>query len=305
MVSWTQLVHEFFEHQGGDWADKTAQWYAARLKVFIAFAESSGLAAGQLTAADLNRFNGYLRRAGLAFGTRQGTRTALKAFVRWRCRRFRLANPFDDPDYKRPRKERRVREMISLNHAQRMIRAAEKSNSLMGQRDAAIMRLLLTAGLRREEIIRLELGYLDLDSRELKVVGKFGHQRLVSLRVTTPTALKRWLAKRPETEGKSLFVTLYGRNPYRRLWPNAINDLLIRWRDAAGLPKISVSPHKWRRRFATELAKGQNPFALQLLLGHSDITTTNDYVISQPDTLRDLIDQYGPDVDDEPEEEGD
>lgn len=301
---WNELVIEFIDRRGGDWNEKTLRWYRRRLNVFVAWAETQALAPEQLDAAELLRFRGHMKRLNFKWTTRRGTLTALKTLVRWLYRHKRLShNPFDDPDYRPLPRERQVKPMISLSHAQRMIRAAEKDGSTAGSRDAAIMRLLLTAGLRRAEVARLAMKDINFEARAMVVAGKFGHQRAAPLRVTTHEALKRWLAVRPQTADPALFVSLVAdkRGLYHGLAANAINNLLIRWRDAAGLPPISVSSHKWRRRFATELAKAGNPFALQDLMGHSDISTTNEYVINDADTLRGLIDEYGPDIDDPPD----
>lgn len=301
MTTWHDLIQQFADHQGGDWDEKTLNWYLARLKVFVTFSEAHDVTPANLTAADLNRFNGYMKRQELKYSTRTGTLTALKALLRWLYRHKHLAfNPFDDPDYKLPRKERQVREAVSLSHAQRMIREAEKDKSLIGIRDAAIMRLLLTTGLRREEVTDLRWNSIDLDTGELKIIGKFDHQRPAYLRITTLNAVKRWLAVRPVTKDPALFISLQANKSagkiYGQLRPSALNEVLAKWRDRAGLPGVSVSPHKWRRRFATEMAKGKNPFGLQFLMGHSDIATTNGYVINEPTTLRQLLDEFGPDV---------
>ena len=80
--------------------------------------------------------------------------------------------------------------------------------------------------------------------------------------------------------------------------PGSVNYLLDKWRNRAGLTAVSVSPHKWRHRFATEMAKSKGPFRLQLLMGHEDIETTNGYVESQPDILRELVMRYAPDIPD-------
>ena len=179
-----------------------------------------------------------------------------------------------------------------------MIEAAEADGSVIALRDAAIMRLLLTTGMRGEEITMLKLDSIDFETGEILIEGKFDNQRPGFLRPTTLAAVNLWLEKRPHTFDRALFVGLHPsrRGIHHELRPNAVNEILLKWRDQTGLPKVSVSPHKWRHRFATELARGQNPFALQDLLGHADIATSAAYVHSSLEVRRCLMMSYGPDV---------
>jgi len=211
-------------------------------------------------------------------------------------------NPFNDRDsgLKRPRKTKKVVHDIPLGYIRRMIEAAEAEDTVMNRRDVAIMRLLATTGMRREEVIRLSLKELDLERGEVRVIrGKGDNERLGFLKAETVKALQRWLEMRPKTDSQAVFISLQANKKglHRELNPDAINDVVKKWQDQAGLPEISMSPHKWRHTFATELAKAKNPFGLQALLGHSDIKTTSIYVHCDREVLYQMVREFGPEID--------
>lgn len=303
-AKWMKLVRRFIHETRARSDVKTEEWYRARLKWFVRFAAERKLKPGNVATWDLDRFFTHLIEEGLKFKTRKGTLTAAKAFFGWlyrdkeRRRKFKLKkDPFGD--FKPLKEETDDVEPIPLPYAYQMIRAAEADKSLAGIRDAAIMRLLLTTGARREEVAMLKLENVNLVTNQIKLVGKYNKARPSFLKPTTREALERWLDHRPKTTDEALFVTLQkgGRQePFCEMRPGAINHLLMKWRNRAGLPPVSVSPHKWRHLFATEMARGQDPFRLQLLMGHEDISTTSDYVHNQPEILRELVMKYAPDV---------
>jgi len=293
---WIKLMDGFVDSKQARKDQKTVDWYTARLRHWLDFASAHRIRPERVEVEHLDRFAGHLKKSGFAYSTRQGTLTALKAFFKFlRRKRVIKVNPFDE--FVPLPVEREVTEPIPLDTAYRMIRAAEAAGTPYGVRDAAIMRLLLTTGARREEVAGLELGEVDLDHGQALLSGKFDHRRRLPLRPTTISAIRLWLDYRPPTTATALFVSLHPSRAgiYQTLRPSAVNELLNRWRDAAGLPRISVSSHKWRHRFASEMKRAGDPFSLQLLLGHADISTTQRYVHSSPEELRELVLRFGPD----------
>lgn len=294
MDDWTTLHDQFILSKRARADSKTVDWYEARLRHWLAFAAEIELRPKKIRTEHLDQFAGRLKALGLAYSTREGTLTALKGFLRW-CRKRKAMKRDPFADFEPLRKERSVVQPISTRYALTMIHEAETSPGLRAIRDAAIMRLLLTTGARREEIVNLRLPAIDLVGDEITLHGKFDHQRRAFLIPTARSALQRWLDHRPdELDHDFVFVATRARDGYRPLRPDAVNQTLTHWRDQAGLPAISVSPHKWRHRFATDLAKGRNPFGLQLLLGHADIAVSSVYVQSHPDDLRALVLRYAP-----------
>jgi site-specific recombinase XerD len=302
-MNWLELFEDFVADQP-DWDIKTRNYYKARLKPFGEFlAERAVTGPKEIQVRHVNRYLARMRDAGYSWSTRNGTFTAIQAWFGW-LKQLRMIryNPFawKDSGLKRPRKTKRVRVTLPLCYIRRMIKAAEVEDTPMNRRDAAIMRLLITTGMRREEVVRLRLDNLDLAISEIRVIqGKGGHEREGFLPEETVFALDRWLAVRPKTFDRAVFVSLQANKKgiFRRLRPDAINDIVIKWRDQAGLPQMSVSPHKWRHTFASEVAKSDNIFALQQLLGHSDISTTRIYTEIPKEELRRVVRDFGPKID--------
>ncbi len=299
MTKWERLAGEFVNAKQARLERETVEWYQTRLAIFVEHIAARQKKPKRVTVDDLNVFFGHLKTQNYKYNTRKGFQIVTKSFFKWlRKRRVIKHNPFDE--FEPLPRERDVIEPLPLEWVYRMIRAAEADPSPYGIRDAAIMRLLLTTGARREEVVWLPLAELRLDEQQVFFTGKFGHRRMVPLKSTTSTAVRRWLGCRPATTSSYVFVSLHPNKKglYTDLRPDALNDVVIKWRDEAGLPKVSVSPHKWRHRFASEMKKARDPFALQMLLGHADISTTQRYAHSSPEELVALLVKYGPDMPD-------
>lgn len=296
-TKWKKLTHGFIQSKAARRQPETVEWYEDRLNHWLAFVGERKLKPKKVTVIHLDGFFAQMKAAGYKYNTRQGTATALGAFFRWLHKFGHIKrNPFDD--FEPLDKERDVKEPIPLSFAQAMIRSAEAHNSIYGIRDAAIMRLLLTTGARREEVVVLPLADLDMTGSQVILTGKFNHRRQGYLKASARTALEYWLEYRPRTLDKAVFVSLHPsrKGIYHQMEPEAINDLLIKWRDIAGLPQVSVSSHKWRRRFATDVARAKNPFGLQYLLGHTDLSITSGYVFNSSIELRELVERFAPDT---------
>ncbi|MDJ0752758.1 MAG: tyrosine-type recombinase/integrase [Ardenticatenaceae bacterium] len=144
----------------------------------------------------------------------------------------------------------------------------------LGVRDAAIITLLYGCGLRRAELVALDLAHYSKEESELMVRGKGNKQRLVPLGHAEP-ALTGWLAVRG-LEAGPLFWGLGNRNKRRRLTDQAIYNMLKKRAKAAGVPPLS--PHDFRRTFVGDLLDaGADLATVQKMAGHADPATTSRY----------------------------
>jgi len=146
-----------------------------------------------------------------------------------------------------------------------------------GHRDAALVALLYSGGLRRSEAVGLDLEDYDQDSGELRVRGKGNKERLLHVRNGAAEALSDWLAVRGEAEGP-LFcpVRKDGTVELRHMTSQAVYALLRRLAKAAGVKPFS--PHDLRRSFVSELLdRGADIATVQKLAGHANIQTTARY----------------------------
>jgi site-specific recombinase XerD len=156
------------------------------------------------------------------------------------------------------------------------------TSSETGMRDLAIIDLLLASGLRVSELSKLNREDIDSDTREFTVRGKGNKDRLVFVTKNCMNTISNYLSARSDNL-QPLFIQ-YSRfseasrdGDYRRLTPRSIQRLLAKYGKHAGI-KTNVSPHKLRHTYATRLlTNGADIRSVQMLLGHSDISTTQIY----------------------------
>ena len=300
MQFWHDLLLQFLDAHTHQWTSTTRAWYRRRLEPFMVLAGELELGEpADLTLAHIRRFLGQ-QQPLIATSTMNGVHTALGLFFRWLKAEGRIATDiFAEARLKRPRKPKRVPRDLPLSYIERMIAAAEQEASSLALRDLAIMRLLISTGMRRIEMVRLRIIDFDLVEKLAVVRGKRDDERLVFPDDEAVRAVKRWLVVRPETLDPALFVTLapaVGTPVGSGLRADHLNDRLRVWADRAGIPAtISVSPHKWRHTFATHYAiNGGEAFSLAQLLGHSDVQTTQIYVSGVRSVLREKANKYRP-----------
>jgi site-specific recombinase XerD len=157
------------------------------------------------------------------------------------------------------------------------------------QRDRAMFELTYSCGLRCEEVVNLDRDDVDFDSEELRVTGKGSKTRIVPVGEPAQRALERYLAAgRPalvnpaESDDPALFLSKRG----RRLSPSDVRRRLRVWLRNAGL-STAASPHSLRHSFATHLLEGGVDLrAIQELLGHSSVSTTQIYTRVESARLR-------------------
>jgi integrase/recombinase XerD len=299
-MQWHDLLTEFLDAHTHQWTSTTRAWYRRQLDPFMVLAGELALAGpASLTLAHIRRFLGQ-QQPLVASSTLNGVHTAMGMFFRWLKSEGQIPTDiFAEARLKRPRRPKRIPRDLPLSYIERMIAAAEAEASSLALRDLAIMRLLISTGMRRIEVARLKLIDFDLVEKIAIVRGKRDDERLVFPDDEAVRAAQRWLVVRPETLDPAMFVALAPaiNTPVgSALRADHLNDRLCVWRDRAGIPAtISVSPHKWRHTFATHyVINGGEAFSLAQLLGHSDVQTTQIYVSGVRSVLREKAAQYRP-----------
>jgi integrase/recombinase XerC len=151
-----------------------------------------------------------------------------------------------------------------------------RGDDSLGIRDQAIMELLYSSGLRLAELLGLDLLDLDLADRTVRVTGKGNKTRIVPVGRQAVAALRRWLAERATIAGTGELAVFVGVNG-GRLGPRIVQRRIARWARLQGLPE-HVHPHMFRHSFASHLLESsQDLRAVQELLGHANISTTQVY----------------------------
>jgi integrase/recombinase XerD len=229
-----------------------------------------------VTAETLTRWLGALTARGLAVASLARKLSAVRMFFRHLVRERRR---LDDPTelLGGPRLVRRAPEALSARDVVRVIEAPPATDAY-GVRDRAILELAYSSGLRASELSSLTLQQVDLENGFVRVVGKGSKQRIVPLGESARLAIEAYLvSSRPKLvkarTGSGLFLSDRGRPINRRtIW------YLVRKAAArAGLAK-PVKTHQLRHSFATHLLGGGADLrAIQEMLGHASITTTQIY----------------------------
>ena len=164
-----------------------------------------------------------------------------------------------------------------------------------GQRNKAIIEVLFSCGLRVSELVNLKLSNLYIEERYVRVLGKGSKERLVPISDKAVTELKYWFMDRQGLKikpGEEDYVFLNRRGAH--LTRTMILIMIKRQAEEAGIKKI-ISPHTLRHSFATALLEGGADLrAIQVLLGHESIGTTEIYTHIDMTTLREEILNHHP-----------
>ena len=177
------------------------------------------------------------------------------------------------------------------------ILAAPDRETIWGKRDLAILFCLGLTGMRRQELINLDIDGIDLQSRTVKVFGKGAKERLIPLNDLVESALIEWLDVRPidSRDQSAVFINQINGG---RLTGRAIWDIVSKYLLKAGIPKDKISPHKLRHTFATLLhMKNVELVEIQKLLGHATIASTQIYTHTNMNQLRTAVNKLNDVID--------
>lgn len=201
-----------------------------------------------------------------------------------------------------PRAPKRLPRPLAVDDCQVLMAPSagdgETENGIAALRDHALAELLYGAGLRVGELVALDVRDVDLAQREVRVLGKGGKERVVPLPAAATRALAAWLERRrrPGVRAEPLFVALRSRRGEapRRLDARDVRRRLARRARAAGLAD-RVHPHRLRHSYATHLLDmGADLRAIQELLGHASLSTTQKYTAVSAERLVAVYDRAHP-----------
>lgn len=243
---------------------------------------------------ELQRFLGERGlRQGIAARSIARQLSALKRYYRWLNRQG--LRP-DDPTLaiEPPRLPRPLPKSLSEADVEALLAAPDVDTDL-GLRDRAMLELLYACGLRVSELVGLSLHAVSLDMGVVKVMGKGAKERLVPMGEVAQDWVERYVRQaRPRLLGRqpcdTLFVTRRGRGMTRQMFWHLIKGHALR---AGVSPRLS--PHTLRHAFATHLLNhGADLRAVQMLLGHADISTTQIYTHVARERLKQLHARHHP-----------
>ena len=282
-----QLLKEFLAHLrlNRNASEHTVRAYESDITQYLIFLGKlhdrwvSELTPADLTADSARAHVAELGRIGEARTSVARKISALRTFTRYLRREGHLE---DDPTavVVSPKRQQSLPVHLTEQEMERLLAQPDASQPL-GRRDRAILELFYASGLRLSELESLDVDSIDLRGRMLRVMGKGRKERMLPFNGAAERALRAWLkdraalmaSARPNTRAEPLFVNFRG----TRLTGRSIDRLLRRYvRQFSTLS--GVSPHALRHSFATHLLqRGADLRAIQVLLGHSRISTTQRY----------------------------
>ena len=268
-----RLIHEYLgalRHQRR-LSPATLSNYGRALDVLVELSGKKPLQA--LEAAEVRRYVAVLHSKGLSPRSLALALSAWRGYFRWLARHRGLqSNPV--LGIRAPKAPRPLPKALSVESAQRLLDSHDHKEPLLSQ-DLAMFELLYSSGLRVGELVALDLGD-DPAQGEVTVTGKGAKTRTVPVGEKARVALKVWLEIRSQVavpEEKALFVGARG----RRISPSRVWHRLAAWAKRRGLAE-HVHPHMLRHSFASHmLQSSQDLRAVQELLGHASISTTQVY----------------------------
>jgi len=255
----------------------TLESYGRDLRFFAAWLETHGRG---LLLADRSDLLNYLNhRSSIGVASRSVARglSAIRSFYKYLLRENRIV---EDPTLRidNPKLGRKLPDTLSESEVDALL-AAPNTASAVGYRDRTMLELLYATGLRVTELVTLEVNDLNLRQGVLRVMGKGGKERLVPMGDEAMAWVEGFvrdhrssLMRRSESE-----AVLFPSNRGREMTRQAFWYLIKRHAAEAGI-RHSLSPHSLRHAFATHLVNhGADLRVVQLLLGHSDLSTTQIY----------------------------
>ena len=274
-------------------SEHTLVAYEADLRKLEAFAGERGKPLLELQQAEIAEFVGRLREQGLQPRSQARHVHSARGFYRFALREGLVER---DPmeNLRPPKASRGLPRCLTPAQVEELL-AAPDVQKPVGLRDRAILETMYATGLRASELIGLRAVCLDMELGLVRVLGKGKKERLVPLGREARRWLRRYAAEaRPRLAKGRPSPALFLSNRGRALSPMGLWGLVRRHAVKAGVARL-LTPHVLRHSFASHLLeRGADLRALQAMLGHADISTTQIYTHVTRERLRQLYDRFHP-----------
>ncbi len=271
----------------------TVEAYLADLQKLLSYLDGAGISIEEATLDDLRHFAAGLHDIGISPRSQCRILSGVRSFYRFMLLDGRMEN---DPTelLESPQLGEHLPEVLTTDEVDRMEAAVDLSK-WEGHRNRAIVEVLFSCGLRVSELVTLRLSSLYLDQGFIRVMGKGSKERLVPISQRAITELGFWFDDRCHMDirrGEEDYVFLNRRGSH--LTRTMILIIIKQLAAEAGITK-TVSPHTLRHSFATVLLEGGADLrAIQVMLGHESIGTTEIYTHIDMTTLRQQILEHHP-----------
>ncbi len=284
----SELIDDFLRRLAVEknYSENTLRAYSRDLIELEECLEERGADLREAGVPDVRAFLAELRNRGLARSTVARKAAAVRSFYK-HLTKTGVLNNNPMAALRSPRREQKLPVFLTVKEMERLL-AQPDTSTWIGRRDLAILETLYGAGLRAGELVALDRDDLDLDSGLVRVEGKGKKERVVPAGRCALTAVRRYLSEDGDDaparrDHEALFITA---NTGVRLSSRSVRRRLETYAQKADLdPKIS--PHSLRHSFATHMVNnGADLRAVQELLGHENLSTTQVYTHLSPEHLK-------------------
>lgn len=295
MKDFNYLIDDYIVYlkTGKSFSPHTISAYSFELNRFYSFIEKNKNTAEEIEQQDIVDYLYFLRNSGLKERSISRALSSLKSFFKYLVSEGEIEkNPTALIDT--PKLQQSLPKVMSPEEVDRLLSAPERSTT-RGLRDLAMLELLYATGLRVSELVNLSLNDLHLEEGFLRVMGKGSKERIVPIAEKTIYTIKKYLEKsRPFFAKESHNSQLFFSRPGRKMTRQAFWTIIKKYALKAGI-STEITPHTLRHSFATHLlVNGADLRAVQLMLGHSDISTTQIYTHLETPRLKKIIKKYHP-----------
>mgnify|MGYP005676199487 FL=1 len=246
----------------------------------------------EIKKIDTSQYISYLFSQNLKSTSVNRKISSLKTFFNFLLKKKLInANPFADQIM--PKKPVSLPKSISEDDVIKLL-DAPKADSLIGLRDKAMLELLYASGVRISELVNIQFSDLDLERNIIKVFGKGSKERLVPFGEDAAQCISAYIDERKKNKDiastKYIFLNNRGSKISRHAFWHRLKEYCLE----IGL-KTDISPHTLRHAFATHLLnRGADLRSVQVLLGHSDLSTTQIYTHIAKQRLSELVKKHHP-----------
>jgi len=273
-------------------ADNTIQAYSRDLSSFARFLEEQGLSPLTISRDQIIEYLSSLKRSLSARSIARSI-SATRMFFRFVASEGHIR---ENPArlLETPRLSRKLPDVLSTDEVERLLARPDPSTP-RGIRDRAMLELLYATGLRVSELISLTVLNVNLESGYIRTLGKGAKERLVPMGGKAIEAVRDYLLEgRPQMVRGANLPTLFLNSRGRPLTRQGFWKIIKQYGRTAGIKK-EITPHTIRHSFASHLLEGGADLrAVQIMLGHEDISTTQIYTHVTRDKLRELHEKYHP-----------
>ena len=270
-------------------SQNTVQSYKNDISSFAAWVEKyPDIPLAKTTKSNINQYIAHLFKSGLKSSSVNRKISTIKSFFIFLLKKKHiLLSPVEDIDM--VRQEKYLPVSMSETEVELLLKSPSL-DSIIGRRDRAMIEMLYATGMRISELINLKITDVDCNRLVAKVMGKGSKERLIPYGEIAADHLNMYLQDRKDINSNEIFLSNRGKKITRGAFWNRIK-LYLRKENL----KESISPHTLRHAFATHLLnRGADLRSVQILLGHSDLSTTQIYTHIAKKRLGEILKKHHP-----------